>query len=249
MRWWSFLLLKVVLIGLFCVGLLAHPLLGNNQSEAVLALLTQMESSYARVEDYAAAFHKQERVDGELLPEETMFLKFQKPLKIYMKWLEDPHRGREALYVEGSDDNKVIAHEGGILGFVTLSLDPRGSIAMKDSRHPITDIGFGHLLKMLRKDIQTAVEHGELEIVRIGDEPFHNRPSIVVEARSTPRGERQYYASRIVLHVDKELMLPLGSAFYDDKNQLFERYVYTEVKLNVGFTPMDFSRNNAAYHF
>jgi hypothetical protein len=102
----------------------------------------------ARVEDYAAAFHKQERVDGELLPEEAMLLKFQKPLKVYMKWLEDPHRGREALYVEGRDDNKVIAHEGGIWGFVTLSLDPRGSLAMKDSRQPITDIGFGGRKKM-----------------------------------------------------------------------------------------------------
>ena len=208
-----------------------------------------MESSYAQVEDYTAVFLKQERIEGELLPEETILLKFQKPLKVYTKWLEDPHRGREVLYVEGKDENKAIAHEGGILGFVTLSLDPEGSMAMKDSRHPITDIGFGHLIEMLRKDIQTAVEHDELEIIRIGEEPFHDRSSIVVEVRSTPHGERNYYASRMVLHVDRELMLPLGAAFYDDKDQLFEKYAYTEVRLNVGFTPMDFSRDNAAYHF
>ena len=240
---------KIVFLVLICQGLLAHPLSGNDQSQAVLTLLTQMESSYGRVEDYTAVFHKQERVDGELLPEETLLLKFQKPLKVYVKWLEGPHREREALYVEGRDDNKVIAHEGGILGFVTLSLDPEGSIAMKDSRHPITDIGFSHLIEMLRKDIQTAVEFDELEIIRIGEEPFHNRSSIVVEAKSNPRDERKYYASRMVLHVDKELMLPLGAAFYDDKDQLFERYAYTEVRLNVGFTPMDFSRDNTAYHF
>jgi outer membrane lipoprotein-sorting protein len=245
----TIILLKVVLLGLFCMGLRPNPLLGNDQSNAILTLLTQMESSYARVEDYAAAFLKQERVDGKLLPEETMLLKFQKPLKVYMKWTKDPHREREALYVEGKDDNKVIVHEGGIMGFVTLSLDPRGSISMKDSRHPITDIGFGHLIKMLRQDIQAAVENGELEIIRMGEELFHNRPSVVVEARSTPRGERNYYASRMVLHVDKELLLPFGSALYDDKDQLFERYVYTDVRLNIGFTPMDFSRENAAYHF
>ena len=249
MKFSPLILFKIVLLGLICEGLLATPLLGNNQREVILTLLTQMESSYARVEDYAAAFHKQERVDGKLLPEQTILLKFQKPLKVYLKWIKDPHRDREALYVQGKDDNKVIAHEGGILGFVTLSLDPRGSIAMKDSRHPITDIGFDHLLKMLRKDIQTAVEHDELEIIRIVEEPFHNRPSIVVEARSIPRGGRKYYASRMVLHVDKELMLPVGAAFYDDRDELFENYAYTDVRLNVGFTPNDFDRDNPAYRF
>ena len=49
---------KIVLIGLVCEGLLAYPLLGNDQSQAVLNLLNQMQSSYAKVEDYAAVFHR-----------------------------------------------------------------------------------------------------------------------------------------------------------------------------------------------
>ena len=240
---------KIVLFGLICEGLLAYPLLGNDQSQAILTLLNQMQSSYAQVEDYTAVFHKQERVEGELLPNETMLLKFQKPLKIYTKWIEDPHREREALYVEGKYDNKVIAHEGGILGFATLPLDPGSSIAMRGNRHPITDVGFGHLIDRLSKDIQTAVAYDELEIIRIGEESFNNRPGIVVEVKSIPRAGRKYYASRMVLHVDKELMLPVGAAFYDGEDQLFEKYAYTDVRLNVGFTPMDFSRSNAAYHF
>ncbi len=134
-------------------------------------------------------------------------------------------------------------------GFVNLSLNPVGSIAMKGNRHPITEVGFGYLLDGLRKNIQMAVEHDELEIVRIGEEQFKNRPSIVLETRSIPRGERKYYASRMILHVDKELMLPVGAAFYDDKDRLFERYAYTDVKVNVGLTPKDFSRDNAAYRF
>ncbi len=166
-----------------------------------------------------------------------------------MKWIKDPHRDREVLYVQGKDDNKVVAHEGGILGFVTLSLDPRGSIAMKDSRHPITDVGFDHLLKMLRKDIQIAVEHDELEIIRTGEEPFHNRPSIVVEARSIPRGGRKYYASRMVLHVDKELTAARRCRLLRRRDELFEKYAYTDVRLNVGFTPNDFDRDNPAYRF
>jgi len=183
MKFSAVILPKIVLIGLICEGLLAHPLLGNDQSQAVLTLLNQMQSSYAQVEDYAAVFHKQERVEGKLLPEETILLKFQKPLKVYMKWIKDPHRDREALYVEGKDDNKMIAHEGGILGFTTLPLDPGGSIAMRGNRHPITDVGFGHLIDGLGKDLQTAMAHDELEIIRIGEESFNNRPDIVVEGK------------------------------------------------------------------
>ncbi len=44
-----------------------------------------------------------------------------------------------------------------------------------------------------------------------------------MEARTVPRGERKYYVSRMVLHVDRELMLPVDTAFYDDKGDLFER--------------------------
>jgi outer membrane lipoprotein-sorting protein len=243
------ILTAMVLAGLLWQGLPAQALPGVDESRTLSTLMAQMESSYARVKDYTAVFHKQERLEGVLLPEETILLKFQKPLKVYMKWIKDPYRGREALYVQGDYDNKVIAHQGGILGLVTLSLDPRGATAMEGNRHPITEIGFGYLLDGLRKDIQQALEHGDLEIIRIGEELFRDRPSTVVEARSASRGGRRYYASRMVLHVDKELELPVGSAFYDEKDQIFARYVYTDVRLNVGLSPMDFSKYNAAYHF
>jgi outer membrane lipoprotein-sorting protein len=239
----------MVLGALVCQGFPAQALPGIDQSRTLLTLLAQMESSYARVKDYTAVFHKQERLEGVLLPEETILLKFQKPLKVYMKWIKDPYRGREALYVQGDYDNKVIAHQGGILRLITLSLDPRGATAMEGNRHPITEIGFGYLLEGLRKDIDKSLEHGDLKITRIEQELFRDRLSTVVEARSAPRGGRRYYASRMVLHVDKELELPVGSAFYDEKDQLFERYVYTDVRLNVGLSSTDFSRHNAAYHF
>ena len=90
----------------------------------MLPLVEQMESSYSQVKDYRAIFHKQERVDGKLLPEETILLKFQEPLKIYMKWISEPLNGTEALYVKGKYENKLIAHSGGILGMITVSLDP-----------------------------------------------------------------------------------------------------------------------------
>jgi hypothetical protein len=53
----------------------------------------------------------------------------------------------------------------------------------------------------------------------------------------------------MVCHIDTELQLPIGAAFYDEADALIERYSYSDVKLNVGLTPLDFSRENTAYRF
>ncbi len=239
----------LLLLALVFVVLPIRSITAADSDLEIKLLLNQMESRYASIQDYVAIFHKQERVNGKLLPEETILFKFQKPLKIYMKWIEEPHKGREALYVRGKYENKVIAHKGGFFGFLTVSLDPKGRLAMKGNRHPITDAGLGHLIKGLQKDILAAMERNEFDVIRMGQEQFLGRSTLVIEARSDSRGPRKYYASRMILHVDKELMIPIGVAFYDEEGELFERYAYTNLKINVGLIGADFSRDNKAYGF
>ena len=71
----------------------------------------------------------------------------------------------------------------------------------------------------------------------------------MVEGRFLPRGGTKYYCTRFIVHIDKELLLPVGNLFYDEKDGLLEDYVYSDVKLNVGLTAMDFSRYNKSYRF
>jgi outer membrane lipoprotein-sorting protein len=238
-----------LLLALLCAALVTPPIAEADQRERLLSLVTRMESSYARVSDYTAVFRKQERVDGKLLSEETTLLKFQKPLKVYMKWIEDPSKGTEALYVDGSNGNKLLVRRGGLLGFPTLSLDPRGSLAMTKNRHPITEVGFGYLINELQRNVKMALQHGELELIRLAEESFRGRSAMALEAKFAPRAGRTYHASRMVCHIDTELQLPIGAAFYDEADTLIERYSYSDVKLNVGLTPLDFSRENKAYRF
>ena len=166
-----------------------------------------------------------------------------------MKFDDGPSKGTEALYAEGSYENKLLVRRGGILGFLTLSLDPIGLLATAGHRHPITELGFGFVLDELRRNMEPAVRSGELEIMRLTDETFNGRPATLVEGRLLPHGSRKYYCARFVIHIDKELLLPVGDVFYDEKDQMFEEYVFTDVKLNVGLTAMDFSRFNKSYRF
>ncbi len=214
------------------------------QENELLALLQKMEASYAKVEDYTTVFRKHERVKGVLLPPESIYLKFKKPLQIYMKWVDGPTK--EAIYVEGTNKNRVVAHSGASL---TWNLDPNGSILIAGNRHAITDIGFGFILNVMNTNFHMAIKHAEIEITRMGEESFEGRPAIIVEAKFTPKDGRKYYATRMVCHIDKEYLLPVGISCYDEKDALMEEYSYKDVKINVGLKDMDFSRHNQDYDF
>lgn len=238
----------VMLLGFLWMGIGA-PSAGAFDPREMLTLLDEMDSSYSKVNDYVGVFHKQERIGGKLNEGETALFKFQKPFKVYMKFIDGPSTGTEALYAEGSYENKLLVRRGGILGVMTLSLDPRGSLAMSGNRHPVTELGFGFLLSEFRRNVEPAIRSGELEIVRLTDETFNGRPATVVEGKCFSHGDRKYYSARFIMHIDKELLLPVGDVFYDGNDEMFEDYVFTDVTLNVGLTATDFSRHNKSYRF
>src|SRR5437867_3031602 len=80
----------------------AVPQAGDGASAAeaagFLALVDRMTEAVGQIRDYTCVFTREERVRGELLPMDTMFLKHRGPgVCIYMKWIEEPHRGREVI--------------------------------------------------------------------------------------------------------------------------------------------------------
>jgi len=118
----------------------------------------QAEAALLQVENYRAIFHKQERVEGRLMEEETVLFKFKRPFKVYMKWMKEPYRGRELLYVEGWNNNRMMVRDSGIMGMMTVSLNPKGSLAMKGNRHPVTDSGLDHLVRLLGDHMRRGVK-------------------------------------------------------------------------------------------
>ncbi len=237
----------MALAGVLVLSISSVPAVASESVDTLLGLLGSMEASYARVADYSAVFRKQERVREVLQNEESVILKFRKPFQVYMKWLEGP--SKEALYLDGQHGNKVVAHCDGVGAGLTWSLDPKGSILMKDNRHPITDVGFGFIIDVMRKNIPLAIKHSEIEVVRISEESLEGRQVTVVEAKFSSQEGRKYYAQRMICHIDKELQLPVGITCFDEKDVLVEDYGYKDVKINAGLTDQDFSKDNTTYKF
>ena len=59
----------------------------------------------------------------------------------------------------------------------------------------------------------------------------------------------RFYAARIDLWIDRDLMLPLRAEIYDGDGHMFERFEHRDLHVNVGLGPLDFSPSNPAYKF
>ncbi len=57
-----------------------------------------------------------------------------------------------------------------------------------------------------------------------------------------------HYAKEIVMMIDPDTHLPVVQLMFDDKG-LFEKYEYSEIKVNPRFSTMEFSEDNEAYGF
>ena len=86
-------------------------------------------------------------------------LSFRKPLDVRMEWVGGGGKvDQVAVYRQGQNDGKLIAHKAGMLGSMvgTLHLDIHDSRAMEDSKHPITEVGLGYIIERAEREIRSG---------------------------------------------------------------------------------------------
>lgn len=205
----------------------------------------------ANIQDYSAILRKQERIDGELQPEEIAFVKVRhQPFNVHMFFLS-PHKGRECLYVPGPNGEKGILHarDSGFrkkLGI--FELDPDGRLAMAGQKYPITKLGIRNLTTELISVASNDVNYGECD-VRTLQTTINKRPVTVIEVvHPTPRKNFRFHKAQVF--IDNELRVPIRYAAYlwpqnpGEAPPLEEVYTYTDVNINNGFTDADFDPKN-----
>jgi outer membrane lipoprotein-sorting protein len=211
--------------------------------------LAQARTRLDRTDSYTAVFHKQERIDGKLQEENVVFLKFARPFKIYMKWIRPPHQGRELIYVEGWNGNRIRVHGDGILGLFTVNVDPRSRAVAKENRHLITEAGLSSLLDDMAANVGKGVAAGEVVFRDLGRETVYGRRARIVELTFPEDRSRGYYCRRAILSLDDESRMPLETRIFDWDNRLVERYGYEDIRLDAGLSEADFDPKNPAYGF
>src|SRR5512134_1995984 len=211
--------------------------------------LREAEAAYDRVTSYTAVFHKRQRVAGKLLPEETILLKYRKPLSLYMRWIKAPYKGSELLYVAGWNQDRIRAHRGGILRFITRDLDPTDPGLMAGNLRPVTSTGIGYLLDTVATNIRKAIKVGELTFSERGQEKVYGRSTRVLEVVFPKERAKDYDGRRFIVNQDVESKILVRIRVHDRDDQLVEEYGYENLELNAPLTDADFDPKNPEYHF
>jgi hypothetical protein len=222
-----------------------HPLM-----PVIRGLKASQEIIDKSIQDYSCTFVKRERVEGELGEQQYIFLKvMHKPFSVYMLF-KQPFAGREVVYVDGQNDNKIIALDVGYKRYLgKIPLDPNGAMAMKGQKHPITSVGIRNLCAKLVAIHEAESKYGECEVTVNPDTKIDSRKTTMVQIiHPTARKEFKHHVSRIFF--DNEHKVPihydafLWPAQAGGQPPLEESYTYQNLQLNNNFTAKDFDPNN-----
>ena len=213
-------------------------------------MLAEAQASFARVRDYTGTLVRQERIGGQLQPEQFIDFRIrQHPYSVCLKWTSPRQlAGQEAIFIAGKINNEIRAKGTGILaiaGYVSLPTnDPR---VMKKSRHAITETGIGNMIDVISRSYEFArrLPAGQVTVA-FGDYAFQQRPCTRMEL-THHAFNAQLYCYRCVVYVDKDLKLPVRVEVYDwptpngnPKGELLECYNYINLRFNVGLTDAAF---------
>jgi len=200
-----------------------------------------MENYDAQVRDYSATFVKQERINGKLNPSERIDVQFlDKPFSVLMQWQENPGMVDKLLYAEGHNDNQMIVHPTGLLSWIkSVKRDPYSKEAQQSSRRTCDRFGYYRTMQDLLAVYELACQSGDLQIGYLGKTKVNGRTCVAMERLLPAKPEYPY--ARLVTEFDVQYLLPTAISCYDWRGQLVSRYVYENLRFNVGLTPEMFT--------
>ena len=231
------------------------------------ALMLDAKSKLQTIPDYNVTFTRQERVGGKLLMRESTDLKVRHvPFSVYMKWNEGSDIGRELLYVEGLNGNRMLVKKGGQVGDMlpTFKLPPDGDIAMKESRYPVTTSGLLKLVEKILEYSQRDLKLDEGVVCQfLPDQKIEGRMCYVIRTDYDCAEVDQDYRTSLIF-VDKLTALPMCVKNYGWSDRcgapesandrltdetLIEFYAFTGIRYQSRLPDIEFDQANTRYKF
>lgn len=212
-----------------------------------LELLMSMRDGYKKIDAYTAVMEKSEPAITGDDRAETIFIKFKKPYQLYMKWVKEPHKGREIIYVAGKNDDCFLAKPDGFLGYVVKGIKKPGSHRPPETRYSMKEVGIGNLIDSIVDTTLQAKENNELRLFFRGTAVRNGREVYVVERLLPARA--CYPNSRLVVYIDTVTRLPLEAYAYGADGTLWEFCRYSNMEINPVLEDIDFSTENSEYGF
>ena len=179
---------------------------------------------------YRLRLTKEERVDGEVHAPQVMSLLIQsKPLAVRGEVVAGPSKGRRFLYNHAIRPRELRAREPGLLsiaGAVWVNVDSK--MTRRDTRHPVTNLGYAPVLEIFQSDIRKAEAHGGHARE---DEGFDASGAYCMKF-TAPKAAKDLYAQKARICFDALDGLPAKIEVWDAEG-LLERLAFKLEKTKV----------------
>ncbi|GAC1465311.1 MAG: hypothetical protein NVSMB9_04780 [Isosphaeraceae bacterium] len=173
----------------------------------------------------------QERVDRKLSAAEEVLLSIRRnPLAVRLEWPDGPHKGREVLYA--ADAHHGLMHVNmadSILPVPRLSMAPDSPLALRNSRHPITEAGFdtivAHMEEAFQRQKSSDTTLGPIRYDGLQQPEELDRPCHKI-VRAPDSGETW------TVYIDPSTFLPALVQAISPDGELLEQYIFRSPTLN-----------------
>ncbi|MDO7887325.1 LysM peptidoglycan-binding domain-containing protein [Hymenobacter cheonanensis] len=133
------------LAGVFCLSLTCRGATAPPASSLTTAqLISRLTAAIHNLGSIRCNAEARERVGTKIAPDYTAMKIAYNPYRVYLK----NRKGVEVLYVTGQNDNDAWVYPAAF-PYVTLSLDPNGSLMRKGQHHTVLQAGFGMIADLL----------------------------------------------------------------------------------------------------
>jgi len=212
-----------------------------DREEKLQDVLATAKERLDALSTYQVNITRTERVGGSMQAEEEVVLSIRRnPKAVRLEWAKGPSKGREVIYSTAINDRMMYVNSGNsALPIPRMSIPVDSPLALRNSRHPISEAGFDTILDNLFKFLEpkTAAVGSDGKLVYKGiDRPKGlDQPCHLVE-RVTPKGETWQ------VYLDSRTLMPaMVSAVQTSSGELIERYTYRNLKPN----PTELASNDA----
>ncbi len=219
----------------------------DSQLVPIIEAVERMSLALSKANDGTMIFYRREYKSGQL-PQVISELKFRsKPRAFYLKTRE----GMEAIWREGINDNKLIAHPGSFPD-ITVSLKVDSWTAMRGNRHTIVQSGYHFLVGIIERDTRECQARPQCVVSAktVGKREEYGAQSQCLDVTFDKRRCPDLYGERVVFCLREGLDLPTRLQVWnveDGQLRLVEDYGYENIRINVGLTDADFDPKN--YNF
>jgi hypothetical protein len=199
------------------------------------------------IQGYTLTLQKQENIGGKLNGTEVIDVAFRaKPHSVLFKWVEGSRLAERVLYVEGENDDKMLARPAGALARLVagdvVGRDVTGADARQSSRSTLDEFGLKKNLQRTIDAWKAARDAGTLNVEYVGVKKLkelNERPAWVLHRtnKSAEDGVKESW-----IYIDVDTWFQTGVVQHDENGKLVAAYWFRNVRLNPDFGKEQFTQ-------